>query len=138
MSLLLLRSSVLYADNHVANDSHTMTVSEKLLVCGFRIILLCLYELVVEVNVILLALFQLPCGQQAIQEQCVQLVCRVEGIGLACVGCVGDVILGQFLCGSENRVGTTCAKCRVKREMVHQMRAWSQIAPLLKIFLQKE
>ena len=24
-------------------------------------------------------------------------------------------------------VSTTCAKCRVKREMVHQMRAWSQI-----------
>ena len=55
--------AVLYSDNHVANDSHTWTVSEKLLVCGFRIILLCLYELVVEVNVIPLALFQLPCGQ---------------------------------------------------------------------------
>ena len=26
------------------------------------------------------------------------------------------------LYGSENRVGTACAKCRVKREMVHQMR----------------
>ena len=34
-------------------------------------------------------------------------------------------------------VSNTCAKCRVKREMVHQMRAWSQIAPLLKKFLQK-
>ena len=96
--------AVLYSDNHVANDSHTWTVSEKLLVCGFRIILLCLYELVVEVNVIPLALFQLPCGQQAIEEQCVQLICRVEVMGLACVGCVGNVILG-----SENRVGTTCA-----------------------------
>ena len=57
----------------------------------------------------------LPCGQQAIQEQCIQLVCRVEGIGLACVGCVRNVIQGQFLYGSENSVGTTCAKCRVKR-----------------------
>ena len=38
-------------------------VPEKLLVCGFRIKLLSLYELVVEVNVIPLALFQLPCGQ---------------------------------------------------------------------------
>ena len=92
-------------------------VPEKLLVCEFRIILLCLYELVVEVNVIPLALFQ-----QAIEEQCVQLVCRVEVVGLASVGCVGNVILAQFLYGSENRVGTTCAKCRVKREMVHQMR----------------
>ena len=61
-------------------------VPEKLLVCEFRIILLCLYELVVEVNVIPLALFQ-----QAIEEQCVQLVCRVEVVGLASVGCVGNV-----------------------------------------------
>jgi hypothetical protein len=40
--------AVLYADNHVANDSHTWTVPEKLLVCGFCIKLLSLYELVVE------------------------------------------------------------------------------------------
>ena len=25
------------------------------------------------------------------------------------------------LYGSENRVGTACAKCRMKREVVHQM-----------------
>ena len=42
-------------------------------------------------------------------------------VGLASVGCVGNVILGQFLYGSENRVGTACAKCRMKREVVHQM-----------------
>ena len=30
-------------------------------------------------------------------------------------------ILGQFLYGSENRVGTACAKCRMKREVIHQM-----------------
>ena len=29
----------------------------------------------------------------------------IERIGLASVGCVGNVILGQFLYGSENRVG---------------------------------
>ena len=57
---------------------------------------------------------KLPCGQQAIEEQCVQLACRVEVVGLASAGCVGDVILAQFLYGSENRVGTTCAKCRVR------------------------
>ena len=39
----------------------------------------------------------------------------------ASVGCVGNVILGQFLYGSENRVGTACAKCRMKREVIHQM-----------------
>ena len=50
-----------------------------------------------------------------------QLVCRVEVVGLASVGCVGNVILGQLLHGSENRVGTACAKCRMKREVVHQM-----------------
>ena len=60
--------AVLYSDNHVANDSHTWTVSEKLLVCGFRIILLCLYELVVEVNVIPLALFQLPCDNRQLRS----------------------------------------------------------------------
>ena len=43
-------------------------------------------------------------------------------VGFACVGCVRNIILGQFLYGSENSVGTTCAKCRVKREMAHQMR----------------
>ncbi len=47
--------AVLYADNHIANDCHTRTVSEKLLVCGLRVILFSLYELVVEVNVIPLA-----------------------------------------------------------------------------------
>ena len=80
--------AVLYANNHVANDSHIWTVPEKLLICGFRIKLLSLYELVVKVNVISLALFQLPCGQQAIQEQYVECVCRVEVIGLADIRCV--------------------------------------------------
>ena len=41
--------------------------------------------------------------------------------GLALVGSIGDVFLCQFLYGSENRVGTACAKCRMKREVVHQM-----------------
>ena len=50
-----------------------------------------------------------------------QHVCRVEVVGLASVGWVGNVILGQFLYGSENRVGTACAKCRMKREVIHQM-----------------
>ena len=51
-----------------------------------------------------------------------QLVCRVEVIVLALVVCVGNVILGQFLYGSENRVGIVCATCRMKREVIHQMR----------------
>ena len=57
-------------------------------------------------------------------EQRIQVVCRVEVVGLASVGCVGNVILSQFLYGSENRVGTTGAKCRVKREMAHQMSSY--------------
>ncbi len=69
--------------------SHTRTIPEKLLVYGFRVILLCLYELVVEVNIISLALFQLPCGQQAIEQLRDKLVCRVEVVGLALVGRVG-------------------------------------------------
>ena len=42
-------------------------------------------------------------------------------VGFACVGCVRNIILGQFLYGSKNRVGTACAKCRMKRKVVHQM-----------------
>ena len=56
-----------------------------------------------------------------LEEQCILHVCRVEVVGLASVGCVGNVILGQFSYGSENRVGTACAKCRMKREVIHQM-----------------
>ena len=55
--------AVLNADNQVANNRHARAITKELLVCRLRIILLSLYELVVEVNVIPLALFQLPCGQ---------------------------------------------------------------------------
>ena len=37
---------------------------------------------------------------------------------------VGNVILGQFLYGSENRVVTTGAKCRMKREVAHQISSY--------------
>ena len=65
---LVLPSLFLYADNHVANDSHTWTVPEKLLVCGFRIKLLSLYELVVEVNVIPLAFFSRPVANRQLRS----------------------------------------------------------------------
>ena len=55
--------AVLNADNQVANNRHARAITKELLVCRLCIILLCLYELVVEVNVIPLTLFQLPCGQ---------------------------------------------------------------------------
>ena len=48
--------AVLNADNQVANNRHARAITKELLVCRLRIILLSLYELVVEVNVIPLAL----------------------------------------------------------------------------------
>ena len=47
--------AVLNADNQVANNCHARAITKELLVCRLRIILLSLYELVVEVNVIPLA-----------------------------------------------------------------------------------
>src|SRR5574344_835156 len=113
--------TVLYADNQVTDDSHARTVTGELLVCGSRIILLCLYELVVEVNIIHSAFLQLPRRKQAVKEQRIQIVCRVEVVSLARVGCVGNVVLSQFLYRPEYGVCATGAKCRVKREMGHQM-----------------
>ena len=53
MSLLLLRSSVLYAHDEVTYDCHAGTVARELLVSHLCIVLLRLYELVVEVKVVL-------------------------------------------------------------------------------------
>ena len=44
--------AVLNADNQVANNRHARAITKELLVCRLRIILLSLYELVVEVSVI--------------------------------------------------------------------------------------
>ena len=50
---------------------------------------------------------------QSIDKQCIEFVCGIEVVGLALVGSVGDVILSQFLDGSEDGVGATCAQGRM-------------------------
>ena len=51
--------AILYADNQVANNRHARAIAKELLVCRLCIILLCLYEQMVEINIIHLTLFQL-------------------------------------------------------------------------------
>ena len=44
--------AILNADNQVANNRHAKAITKELLVCRLCIILLCLYELMVEINII--------------------------------------------------------------------------------------
>ena len=44
--------AILYTDYQIANNRHARAITKELLVCRLCIILLSLYELVVEVNVI--------------------------------------------------------------------------------------
>ena len=60
--------AILYADNQVANNRHTRAIAKELLVCRLCIILLCLYELMVEINIIHLTLFQLARCKHTIEQ----------------------------------------------------------------------
>ena len=60
--------AILYADNQVANNRHARAIAKELLVCRLCIILLCLYELMVEINIIHLALFQLARCKHTIEQ----------------------------------------------------------------------
>ena len=51
--------AILNANNQVVNNRHARAITKELLVCRLCIILLSLYELMVEINIIHLALFQL-------------------------------------------------------------------------------
>lgn len=66
-----------------ADGEHAWAVAVKALVGALAVILLCLKELVVEVNVVLASLRKLPCGQQQLDEQLVQFLSRVEIIDVA-------------------------------------------------------
>ncbi len=52
--------AILYTDYQIANNRHARAITKELLVCRLCIILLCLYELIVEINIIHLTPFQLP------------------------------------------------------------------------------
>ena len=76
--------AVLYADNHVADNGHTGSVTKKFLVCGLCIVLLRLNELVVKVNVIP-APFNCPVANRQFRSN-VECVCRIV-IGLSGIRC---------------------------------------------------
>ena len=60
--------AVLYANNQVANNRHARAITKELLVCRLCIILLSLYELMVEINIIHLTLFQLAGCKHTIEQ----------------------------------------------------------------------
>ena len=60
--------TILYADNQVANNRHARAIAKELLVCRLCIILLCLYELMVEINIIHLTIFQLARCKHTIEQ----------------------------------------------------------------------
>ncbi len=60
--------AILYADNQVANNRHARAIAKELLVCRLCIILLCLYELMVEINIVHLTLFQLARCKHTIEQ----------------------------------------------------------------------
>ena len=68
----------------------------KLLVGHLRIVLLRLYELMVEIKVVRRSCHKLTCAQKRLYQQAVQFRGRIEFIALACVGCIGRIARGQF------------------------------------------
>ena len=76
-------------------DNHIF-IGKELLVGHLRIVLLRLYELVVEVKVVRRSSHELPCAQERLYQQTVQLRGGIEVIDLARVRGVGRVGRGQF------------------------------------------
>ena len=74
------------------------------------IILLCLKELMVEINIVGFHLIQSTSRNQGVYKQGVELVCRIEIIGPALIGSIGDVFLCQFPDGSEDGVRAAFTK----------------------------
>ena len=66
-----------------ADGEHAWAVAVKALVGALAVILLCLKELVVEINVVCSALRKLSRCQQQLDEQLVQFLSRVEVIDVA-------------------------------------------------------
>ena len=54
--------------DYEANDGHDWTVARELLVGHLCIVLLCLYELMVEVKVVRRSCHELPCAQELITK----------------------------------------------------------------------
>ena len=60
--------AILNANNQVTNNRHARAITRELLVCRLCIILLCLYELMVEINITHLTLFQLARCKHTIEQ----------------------------------------------------------------------
>ena len=88
--------AVLYAHDEVTYDCHAGTVARELLVSHLCIVLLRLYELVVEVKVVRLSFHKLACAQECLYQQTVQRRGGIEVIAFARVRGVGRVSRGQF------------------------------------------
>lgn len=82
--------AILYADNQVANNRHARAITKELLLCRLCTILLCLYELMVELNIIHLILFQLARCKYTI-EQLNNKVLRVSAVLKSQVFPISDV-----------------------------------------------
>ena len=113
--------AILYPDDEVANDGHAGAVAGELLVGHLGIVLLRLYELVVEVQVVRLSGHELPCIQEHIHQQAVQSRGCIEVIALTCLRSIGRVGAAQLGDSPENGVGAASAESGVKREMGHQV-----------------
>lgn len=86
----------MYTHDEVANDGYAGTVARELLVGHLRIVLLRLYELMVEVKVVRRSSHELPYAQESLYQQTIQLRGGIEVIALARVRGVGRVSHGQF------------------------------------------
>ena len=60
--------AILNANNKVANNRHARAITRELLVCRLCIILLSLYELMVEIDILHLTLFQLTRCEHTIEQ----------------------------------------------------------------------
>lgn len=73
----------MYTHDEVANDGHAGTVACELLVGHLRIVLLRLYELMVEVKVVRRSCHELACAQESLCQQTVQFSSCIEVVDLS-------------------------------------------------------
>ena len=94
----------------------------KLYAIEVHVILLCLKELVVEVNVVFTSLRKLTRGQQQFDEQLVQFLCRIEVIDVAGLfRCLRYVLRCQFLYAAQHCVRAWDTGLRTLRKSVLQV-----------------
>lgn len=113
--------AILYLDDEVAYDCHAGTVAGELLVGHLRIVLLRLYELMIEIQIVGLSAHELASVLESLHQQAVQFRGSVEVIALSRVRGIGRISCSQFRNPSQDSVRAACAKSGMKREMGHQL-----------------